>query len=129
MRLRAEPTPTTLPAVGTVKFFLDIADYHVKTINPAGLVVDLQAAGGSDAHTHAQADVVGLAGSLGGKAATGHDHDADYDAAGAAATAAAGKADTAHGHAEADVTGLAADLGGKAASGHAHSGTYTEPSS
>ncbi|MCC6364924.1 MAG: hypothetical protein IT165_15510 [Bryobacterales bacterium] len=69
-------------------------------------------------HTHAEADVTGLATDLAGKAPLSHTH-AQADVTGLV-TALAGKAPTFHTHAEADITGLVADLAGKATSVHTH---------
>ena len=85
-------------------------------------------------HSHAQADITGLAAALGSKADssqitalnnalgskanTSHTH-AQADITGLAA-ALGSKANTSHTHAQADVTGLAAALGSKADTSHTH---------
>lgn len=70
------------------------------------------------AHTHAQADVEGLAASLAGKSDTGHGHVVE-DVSGLQA-ALDSKAATVHGHEVADVSGLQDALNGKAPSSHSH---------
>lgn len=70
------------------------------------------------AHTHAQADVEGLAASLAGKSDTGHGH-AVADVSGLQA-ALDSKSATGHGHEVSDVSGLQSALDGKALSSHSH---------
>lgn len=70
------------------------------------------------AHTHAQADVEGLAASLAGKSDTGHGH-AVADVSGLQ-SALDSKAATGHGHEVSDVDGLQAALNGKAPTSHSH---------
>jgi hypothetical protein len=72
--------------------------------------------GGGGPHTHEQTDVVGLVDALAAKAADGHNHDAAYDALGAAAAALSSAL-------AADFSGAYSDLTGKPT---LFSGSYTD---
>jgi hypothetical protein len=79
-------------------------------------LVALESAGGGSEHTHEQSEVVGLVDALAAKAASVHNHDAAYDAIGAASAALTSAL-------AADFSGAYADLTGKPT---LFSGSYTD---
>ena len=73
----------------------------INVVDSIQAVQDVANGKAAASHTHAQADITGLADALNGKADASHTH--------------SGYASTSHTHAQADITGLAGALGGKAA--------------
>ena len=98
-----------------------LAGYYDKT--------DIDTALGGKAaasHSHAQADVTGLADSLAGKAAASHAHDDRYYTETETDTLLAGKSDTGHLHDDRYYTETEMDnkLGEKSNTGHLHDDRY-----
>jgi hypothetical protein len=85
-------------------------------INVDERLTALESAGGGGEHTHEQSEVVGLVDALAAKAASNHNHDAAYDAIGAAAAALSSAL-------AADFSGAYDDLTGKPT---LFSGSYTD---
>jgi hypothetical protein len=85
-------------------------------LNVDARLTALEGGGGGGPHTHEQTDVVGLVDALAAKAADGHNHDAAYDALGAAAAALSSAL-------AADFSGAYSDLTGKPT---LFSGSYTD---
>jgi hypothetical protein len=85
-------------------------------INVDERLTALESAGGGGEHTHEQSEVVGLVDALAAKAASNHNHDAAYDAIGAAAAAL-------YSALAADFSGAYDDLTGKPT---LFSGSYTD---